>query len=250
MKTRIGLVVMGLVLACLASTASAASINIDINGKGTPSQTPVTYSGAAAIGAAGDVWNGYLVDSSLVEGERVVSPAQSGFLVDSTGAATTVKFQIGAVCSDAPGGIGSDLANDLCYVRSPNLSGDPAPPTSTTFTLQGLTANALYDVYLYAGAPVTNYTSTFTIGSTTKTTAHSVFSGTWTENTNYVKITGAADASGVLQGTLAGDVNNFIAGGYAVWNGLQVTEAVPEPSSMMVLATGVISLVCYAWRKR
>jgi hypothetical protein len=229
----------------MALTVSAASINIDINGKSGETQAPVTYSGAAAIGAAGDVWNGYLVDSSL--GGRVVSPAQSEYLVDSTGAATTVKFQIGAVCSDAPGGMGNALANDLCYVRSVNTVGDPEPPTSTTFALQGLQANGLYDVYLYAAAPVTAYTSSFTIGSTTKTTAHSVFAGTWVENTNYVKIRAMAGGDGSLQGTLAGDVNND---SYGVWGGLQVTAAVPEPSSIMLVVTGLFGLLCYAWRKR
>lgn len=244
MKTRIGLVAMSLVVACVASTASATLINIDINGKG--SAAPVTYSGAAAIGTTGDTWNGYLVDSSL--GTRVVSPAQSGFLQDSAGAATTVKFQIGAVCSDGPVGIaGNALANDLCYVRSPNVTNDLAPPTSTTFTLQGLQANGLYDIYLYAAAPVVNYTSSFTVGATTKTTAHSAFGGTWVEDTNFVKFSSvAAGADGSLQGIFAGDANGT---SYAVWSGVQI-QSVPEPSTLVMLVVGLLGLLCYAWRKR
>jgi hypothetical protein len=243
MKARSVLVAVCIVLACMVSTASAALISIDLNGvRGTA--TPVTYSGAAVIGAAGDVWNGYTIDNAV---DRPVTPPQSGFLFDSTGAATTVKFQTGPICGDEVGGLGNALVNDVAYVRGPIVD-DPGAPLSTTLTLSGLAGN--YDVYLYAGAGHVKYSADFTIGSVTKGTAYgSVFAGSWVEGTNYVKFSNVPTTGGILEITFAGDADNPYDGGYAVCNGLQI-QSIPEPSTLILLIGGLIGFLAYAWKRR
>ena len=53
------------------------------------------------------------------------------------------------------------------------------------------------------------------------------------------------------------EVNNNVVGDYRLLEGIEVSgrvvlsyNAVPEPSAVVLLATGLIGLLCYAWKKR
>jgi hypothetical protein len=211
-------------------------VNIDINGKGAPSQTNVTKSGAAAIGAAGDVWNGYAVDASSSI-PNVVDPAPSDFLLDANGNVTTIKFDLGTVGADAPMSTSDDMGNDLAFVQGANAG--TAFPTSATFTLSGLEAGAAYDLCLYAAAAAQAYTSKFTIGETSLSTpGGSVFTGIWVEDDNYVRFANVVAAG---DGTIEGVLESGNPANYGMFNGLQIVPSVPEPSVLAMLAAIAVS---------
>ena len=224
MKARISSVTVTLVLACLPCLASAALINIDIDGEHA-GDTAVTYSGAAAIGAAGDVWNGYLVDNN---GGVPVVPPKSGFLDYSDGTTSTAKFQLsatGGVNGDKTYYTPNDLVDDMCFTY-------PTWP-AITFTLEGLTPNGLYGVYLYGARAAAPYKTRFTIGSTALDSTGAVFDGTFTPVRDYVFHGIAADGAGVITGTASG----IPGASYAPFNGLQIQEVTGNfPSRALALA--------------
>ena len=52
------------------------------------------------------------------------------------------------------------------------------------------------------------------------------------------------DNNGDIVGYIANDSNA------AVTNGFLITASVPEPSSLLLVAVGLVGLLAYAWRKR
>jgi hypothetical protein len=201
------------------------TLNVDINGRSTTSQSYVTYTGAAVVGAAGDIWNGYTVDAANPAGGTYLSidPPQSDFLVDSAGNATTVKFDIAAVCGDAPTFTDNAMANDLAFVEG--LEAGTGFPTSTTLTLSGLEAGATYDLYLYAPARFMPYAATFTVGDRTGSTRMgNVFTGTWRHGLDYVRFPGVTVAG---DGTIQCEFVSANPENYGMVSGLQLVEAEP-----------------------
>lgn len=240
MKTRMVRIATGVLVALTASMASATLVNIDIDGQGSTTG-PVTYSGAAAIGSAGDIWNSYAVDCTT---QRPTTPAPSGTLVNSTGGATSVTFQLSSVAADIDGFTSNNLLRDVAYIRSSAFN-DPGCPDSATITIGGLTPNGNYDLYLYCAVSSTLYGSSFTIGSTTLTQTAGVYDGTLTAERDYVKF------SNVNAGTTGSIAVAWIGSSvaYAPLGGVQI-QSVPEPASLPLAATGLFGLLAYAWRKR
>jgi hypothetical protein len=212
-------------LCCSSMAVAGLTLGIDIDGRSATSQTPVTYIGAAAVGAAGDIWNGYTVDAANPAGGTYpsIDPPQSDFLVDSAGNVTTVKFDIAAVCGHADPLAGDNLASDTAFVEG--VGAGTGFPTSTTLTLSGLAAGSTYDVYLYAGAKYSAYASTFTVGGQTASTkVGNVFDGTWSHGIDYVRFPGVAAAG---DGTIQCDFVSGNPANYGVVSGLQLVEVEP-----------------------
>lgn len=219
---------------CWSSTAVATTLlNIDVNGVSGSQGDPATYSGAAAIGAAGDVWNSYLVDRRPSSG--LIDPAQSDNLVYADTTASTVRFDLTSCWPDNLGG--NALMGQYAAVA------DSLGASSATFTLSGLAPSSVYNLYLY-GKQGWSTATTFTVGTESQSTSSGAFDGTFTTGRDYVRFANvAADATGTITGTMTA------AAIYGAINGLQL-QSVPEPSTIVLAAAGLIGLLAYAWRRR
>jgi hypothetical protein len=242
------------------------SINVAYGGGSTPA--PATMSGAAAVGSAGDIWNGLggLAYSAYPLGATAVGVP----LVDSTGAATPVTLSL-----SAPNGtygansvnwnnhstysyIGPfpNLNENAAFVLTPtlysaltgtmlvaNTAGNPG-----NVTLSGLAPNQAFDLYLYNAGDANigaGRTSTFIVNGITQTSTwmadtHALVAGdSYTEYVNAMSdgagnlVITFGDGSGVTESDL---------------NGLQL-QAVPEPGTLALLASGAVLLLGYQRRK-
>lgn len=231
-------------LVCLsAAVAEATLIDVQILGQSTGNPTlPPSYSGAAATGAAGDVWNGYVVDSAT-NGEYSPAPIA---LSSSTGGTTGVTFQTSAVSGDNQAYVNvlgrsvSELINSYVWKAS-----------SATFTIAGLPANTPYELYVYGGSPGnwTGYSMSVSIGTDMKTmsSATSFDSTGYSDGVNYAHYASVTSSgAGTIVGTLAPNGGN----GFLIFNGLQLIGTVPEPSTLAMVASGLLGLLAYVWRKR
>ena len=110
-----------------------------------------------------------------------------------------------------------------------------------TLTLSGLTTGKTYDLYI-ASYDQDNWTNTpmsFSTANTTTTVGAQVANNTvaspWTLNENYVLFEGL-----VPDGSNEIDIDGVrVTGGLCgMWNGFQLVEVVPEPSSLALLGLG------------
>jgi hypothetical protein len=242
--SRMPLVLCIATVACLPPTiAEATLIDVQVLGQSDGNPTlPLNYSGAAVAGTAGDVWNGYVVDSKT-NGEY--SPAAIS-LSDSTGVGTSLTFQTSAVNGDnqayvgLPGQSSNGLINSYAYKATP-----------ATFTISGLLANSPYELYVYGGSPGnwTGYSMSVSVGGDVKTmSSATTFDSTgFSEGVNYAHYASVtSDGVGTIVGMLAPNGGN----GYIIFNGVQIRGAIPEPSTLCLLVCGLLGLMAYACRKR
>lgn len=220
-----------LVLVSLCSGAMATIVNVDIMGD-QPGATPVaTMSGAAAIGAAGDVWNEF-------RGVAPASPVTITGLVDSAGNATGMTFTFTNGTLAYPVG-STPLASTYGCLAGVGATGD--------IVITGLPANTAVDLYLYtcAGLPANmhNQFAGFTFGGVSKYPTAVSGAMTWVENDNYVLFTDVmSDATGTIAGQMFVPAANTTAGPWAAFNGVQI-EYVPEPATIGLLSVGGLWLV-------
>jgi hypothetical protein len=223
--------------AFVGSPVMAGSINVDFG----PNDvfTSGVYSGIGAAPDAGTVWNGVTPGAALVQ---VGTPYTSSALVDSggnaTGATVTVQPVFWAYDGAADSVIAPALMHD--YVFTPSAGG----ASTFTFSIDGLTSGGTYDLYLYSdtGAQVTD----FSVGGIVKTVANTAGQTAFTLGSNYQLYEDVTATSGSISVSVTGSATGPY---YGVINGFQVV-AVPEPSTIAMLATGLISLMAYSWRKR
>ena len=219
------------VAALLASSATAALINVDFNSSG-PGTSVGTFAGTGILG--GGTWNGVTVNQNA----QSLAPTS---LLDSTGAASGVSVAIPAYegawnFASQPASSWKPLMGDYVYV---NLAGQ----STATITLSGLGSSTVWDLVFYS-ASGQEEGSNFTIGATTKQTTDSGSIGaTLTAGDEYVLFNNiVSDGSG----TISIDWANYGTPG-SVLNGFQI-QAVPEPSSMLALA--LTTLMGFVARQR
>lgn len=261
-----------LALAALSSIASATVVNIDF---GT-SPTTNRYVGQAAasdpLGGGTATWNPLVFSAGS---------NSSGALVDSTNSATSIQLSMSgvtgsqSVASEAevnPLGGYERLMRDYVYVDSA-VSTTVATATGS-FT--GLVVGATYDIYFYGqgqflstttgGGGLRGQNSYFEIGGSGQQTGWDGVAGgdgALQVNVEFVKFTVIAANGGILGGVIDFDLENVVAGSNVVTdlvthpsggsrrgvlNAIQLVQVVPEPSTTILSALGVIGL--FARRRR
>jgi len=236
-------------------------------GDATPTPPGTVMTGAAVLGAAGDVWNG--LGGFTYASAGGAASYTSGALVDSTGAPTTVSLSLAA----PSGTYGANSVNwgnystfswaSLAAEQAGPITSPPYTPYSALFShtlvansaaadgsvvLSGLTPGT-YNLVLYSASDVNvgaGRTSTFVVNGVTQTS-------TWTASGATTLINGVdcVEYAGVTTtGTLSINFGNLIASESDL-NGLQLqfeSNVVPEPSTLALFA-GAALLLGYQRRK-
>ena len=240
-----GLAAVALALAALVTSAGAqaALVNVDFNA-GTAGPT---YSGAAVVGSAGDVWNGISAGTigSGTSGNNLAlidaGGANSGITLSFT--QTSGAFNTGDTCLMSAASTAA-LMCDYLYVSS------AAPAVTVTFA--GLTPGSLFDLILYSMANDSGRVTDFTLDSTTQSVTAAA-GNNLVQGTNYARFSGTVGAGGELAfATAAGQRQDtsFFEGNL---NGIQLTltpAQVPEPASAALVLVALAEAVGVRRRQR
>ena len=230
--TSLKLATIGALLAS-ASIANAALISLNYNGGGD-SPAGATLSGPG--GGLGTTWN------------QVSSPANTGALLDSTGASTTISVTTNYENAT----LGVQTAGTLPIFRS--FLNVFARPNANTVTINGLASGGLYDIWLTSyrdildpnfpternvGTWATTNTTTSSSSQTVNSQTLGTNGGSFVAGYNYVLFSNVqATAGGVISFTANGDA----AGRRLHLNGLQI-NAVPEPGTAILGGLAFLALL-------
>ncbi len=224
-------------LALTPSRADAALIDLQFQNAfypGPPAAVP--YTGAAVLGAAGDIWN--QINNTSCPGACSMTNVP---LVDTQGNATSglLSFSNAVFASmRAIGGVFTGTPYQALMSDSIYSNPGYAPPPAV-ISIAGLVAGETYDVVLYSAA--TNRTSTpefktqFTIDGTTQVLT-SGNSTTFVAGENYADFAAVvADPTGTITINMAGLTAGYGAPlGYL--NAIQIEGGpIPEPGSLGIL---------------
>jgi PEP-CTERM motif len=224
----------------LVAAQATLVVNVDFNG-GTAPKT--TYTGQGALVTAdAHYWNGFEFVGA------VPSTVSTNSLIASDGSTpTTVSVTLNNIQGlnmpvTLPAyAVGNALLDDTA------LNADYATDTPSTFTISGLTTNGQYALYFYGGAGKYGAGTQWVIGNTTNiiTSLQPSFVGTvppWQLGVDYTVFQVAADGSGVISGNWK---SNLGAGNGGHFDGLQIEELVPEPSTLLLFGVGC----AFLWRR-
>ncbi len=209
-KLMIGASTFGLLAMSQAGAAAIISVNFDLTGDSTPE-----IAGTAGAAPAAN-WN-----NTTTAGGAFVSPAT--FVDDSNSTVAGFGFTL-------TGG-GTNSWNTIGTTDDQNINGGWAD-NLTTLDLTGI-SYAEYDIIVYAGAKWGNDETAITVGTETINLNDTdggdpLRTPALVEDRDYVRFTGVSGASQSVS-----FVDN--GGGIGV-GGFQVVEAVPEPSSTLLIA--------------
>ena len=261
-------------LAAMTGLASATVVNVDFN-----STTSATYVGQAAApdlaGGATATWNPL---TSIVGSGSSTGTA----LKDSTNATTGIGFSISGLSLTAPTSSSAtteaERSGGYLSLMRDGINVESASSTAVataTGSFTGLVVGATYDIYLYGQGVTMNATvgttgfrgqnSYFEVNGIGKQTGWDGIAGgdgVLVEGIEYVKFTAVA-IGGVINfdfenvvpgagGNVATDDAPGTAGGgggrRGVLNAIQLVEVVPEPSTALLGALGVLG--CLVRRRR
>lgn len=248
MRTRVVagslLAILSLALAQSAYSAfTIGTIDVDFTGSVSPS---ANATGAAVIGSAGDVWN---VISGTPSGAQALNFTSGS---PASGVTLTLSFTGSSVITGtSPGANGPNAALTQDFLA---IMGSGMSIKTGTATLNGLTANQSYAIYLYNGSTSIGRITDFNVVGTSTVSGSINNVGTpgtvmWTPGTavvpgNYLQLNATANVSGQL-------VINFMnrAASEGDFAGFQI-RAIPEPSTYALVITGAAALLIVAYRAR
>jgi hypothetical protein len=223
-----------------AAFANAAVYNFDLarNRGGvvfnaSTDDSNLVFNTASPAGTSSMTWNVFNTDTNNLTNATV----SLSNLVSSTNLASSLGVSIGLVSTD---GYSDETFRDgvwTSYMRTNVLNG-----AGPTVTLSGFSLGETVNLVLYTGHArwSGNNTGEFTFGGVTKTYAEATQSSTMplTEGVTYLRFDNLVpDSNGNIIGTFGA-----LAGQTAVLAGLQF-EVIPEPSSALLAALGLIALL-------
>ena len=202
----------------------AEIINLDFNGYGPEDSVPGTnqcYSGAAAVGAAGDFWNSAALANFTFAELTAPQLKLADGIINST-----VRFSMRKAggllhgdCREIENSV-NPLIADYVYI----LNGDT--PDTNTFTISGLVPNAAYDLFFYSHAGADATPGRFVLNGIAYDSVN-----TWFVHGDYAACAGiAADADGVITGIFG----RADPGNAGVINGLQIVGTFPRSHAEMI----------------
>ncbi len=240
-------------------TFGQALYNIQLNGHNT-----LTYSGAAQIGSAGDIWNN--PNWTGVNGATSTTLFSGLTVLDSTGANNGVSASLTSVYNNNTGtwnsGVFNRYSGQTAGSATPGLmdllvkSDYSGSVNVHTLSLTGLPANASLTAYFYGAGNGAGQGAKWSLDAANGGgSAYTVYNGSATgrdvtllssQGISWNNLSGTTDGSGNLTIIATG-------GNGSVWwqtylNGIQIQVAsVPEPSVFALASLGLLSVV---WRKR
>ena len=239
----IAAVALALVALVTSAGAQAALVNVDFN-EGTAGPT---YSGAAVVGSASDVWNGIFA-GTLGNGTSGNNLA----LIDAGGvnSGITLSFTQTSGAYNAGGSCLMSAASTAALMCDYLYVGSTAPAVTVTFA--GLTPGSLFDLILYSMANDSGRVTDFTLDSTTQSVTAAA-GNNLVQGTNYARFSGTVGAGGELAfTTTAGQRQD---GGWVEGNldGIQLTQTparVPEPASAALVLVALAAAIGVRRRQR
>lgn len=220
-----------LAFSMIASSHGQVLLNFQLNGGvySTPNGDQ-SYSGAAAIGQVGDVWN------HLTLYDRSALTPTTGFVYSDGSAATGVSITnlsnwdlSGAII---PSVTGNGLLNSYMGA-SPAI----AETTPSTLTISGLTPGGSYNLYVIASSDHQGVGGIFSVNGSATQTLNGAPGANFTLGVDTLLFNVIADINGSINiSETATSVQ------YRVLNGIQL-EAVPEPSTWALLGLGAAVVI-------
>jgi hypothetical protein len=201
-----------------------------------------TQGGSATIGVAGGILS---ADTTAGDGYLISGNVWSGNFSKAEGYTVEARVKVGSQVAGKAGATsidvgvaGSPAAEMAIGTNSVTWIGVPGSPTVRT--VLGATTDNTSDFHNYRISQIAG-TDTFHVWrDNVRLTSSPIDAGQGVWDMLYF-----VDGGGAFAGTCQYDYVRFTAGNYA-----PVGESVPEPSSMLLLASAVAGLLAYAWRKR
>jgi hypothetical protein len=250
-----GIISLGVV--SLHAQTTPGLIDVDFNGNsvgaafgGNPPGPAVgpTQSGAALIGSAGDIWNGFADSAFTFTGAAGPLSATGLALNFANGSSSGATMSLTASSTYDTQAFGNQSPFVVAGSPYQNLLQDLlVGNTPQTITLSGLAANQTFSLVLYNAGDnnvgAAGRTSSFTVNGVTQTSHWDGAANTLIAGTDYVQYsTVTSDALGNLvitygpgAGASEGDLDGF----------QLAPAAVPEPSTWAMLAAGGVVLLGY-----
>jgi hypothetical protein len=231
-------------------------LNVDFQPGGSGGGTSVTFGAQGAMVTPGNIWNTAApsTDGSwngefgsggpfdFAGGSYVL-----GSLLDSDGAATGVQLELFKGNPDAAfalnplnGGDAGIAGNAKDLMRDFLIAGDP-----NDLNITGLLDGGLYTLYLYGAGDNANQRTTFTVGGVSQSTTGVTGPHDLTEGVDFVVFENVLASGGFI------GINYTLAGGASEghFNGFQLMEIVPEPSSALLVGLGGLLAACRRRRR-
>lgn len=228
----------------MAQSAKGDLLSVQLQGPTSANFSGVEDSAATtdSVFADANVWN-HLVGPDYPAYGMSFSASS---LVNSTGAVTSAGFSVTAstLANGASGVAEGFTTNNGSTLRGGNFSlYTGSGHTSSRYldwNVTGLAPNATAKMFFYPGGGTSLILSIDHDGNGDLDGSDISLTGTG----GLVTVT--ASATGGIHGQLWTTGDNI----EGDWSGFQVqTTATPEPSSMALIVTGLIGLLCYAWRR-
>jgi hypothetical protein len=219
----------------LASAVSSQAALYNVDWKKSGDGTPV-FTGAAAVGSTGDVWNTTDPESNIL--------ADLASIADSSGTVSTVSvvwsdelqssINSGAIdfSTSGPGGTNLDpLMEDYGFT---------APGNTATVTISGLALNSSYTIYLF-GHP-DGFSQDVTFAVTDAAESAQTLAASKNDNNGFVAGTDFAIFTGNTGGTGTVVYTQTSFTGFSGSAGFQL-DVVPEPSVALLGGLGLLGLL-------